>query len=78
MHLFSVGALLLHLEVIYGCGMDLDEKHESSDEYVCVCVCVCDLLSNRERIKMKSSRPKKKKCNIHFLNSFVAKHANTH
>lgn len=41
MHLFSVWALLLHLEVIYGCGMDLEEKHECSDEYVCVCVCMC-------------------------------------
>lgn len=38
MHLFSIQALLL--EVIYGCGMDLEEKHECSDEYVCVCMCV--------------------------------------
>lgn len=45
---------------------------------MCVCVCVCDLLSNRERIKMKGPPHPPKKCNIHFLHSFAAKHANTH
>lgn len=37
MHLFSVLALLLlsrHLEVIYGCGMDLEKKHNCRDECV--------------------------------------------
>lgn len=76
MHLFNVRTLLLHLEVIYECGMDLEEKH-CAVMSTCVCVCVCDSLSNQERIKMKGFRPPKK-IKYSFFFTFICSKTRQH